>query len=115
MSDARELVLVVGIGRSGTSLLAGILGQIGFHIPQHEVNADETNPRGFGEPRWVVDLHTRLLKERRVTVNDARPAAWEATAAAAADEAVYGELREWLRPGPPDHGAGVGKDPPPGS
>ena len=79
--DERRLVLVVGVGRSGTSLLSGILGQLGFHIPQPEVNADDTNPRGFGEPRWVVDFHTRLLKARRVTVNDARPAAWEVTGA----------------------------------
>ena len=68
-----RLILVVGVGRSGTSLLSGMLGQLGFHIPQPEVKADETNPRGFGEPRWVVDFHTRLLRERRVTVNDARP------------------------------------------
>src|SRR3954466_2992750 len=111
MSDARELVLVVGIGRSGTSLLAGILGQVGFHIPQPEVNADETNPRGFGEPRWVVDLHSRLLRQRRVTANDARPAAGEATAAAAADDTVYHELREWLARELQEHGAVVVKDP----
>jgi hypothetical protein len=109
--DGQRLVLVVGVGRSGTSLLAGILGQLGLHIPQPEVNADETNPRGFGEPRWVVDLHTRLLRQRRVTVNDARPAAWEATAAAAADDAVYRELREWLGRELQEHGAVVVKDP----
>ena len=98
MSDAegRRLVLVVGVGRSGTSLLSGILGQLGFHIPQPEVSADDTNPRGFGEPRWVVDFHSRLLRERRVTVNDARPAAWEKTGAAADVPSVRGELRDWL-------------------
>jgi hypothetical protein len=96
MSDARRLVLVVGVGRSGTSLLTGILGQLGFHVPQPEVKADDTNPRGFSEPRWAVDFHKRLLRARRVTVNDARPAAWEKTRTAADDDAVYAELREWL-------------------
>jgi hypothetical protein len=91
----KHLVLVVGVGRSGTSLLSGILGQLGFAIPQPEVQADETNPRGFGEPRWVVDFHSRVLKQQRVTLNDSRPAAWEKMAAAA--PAVRGELREWLR------------------
>ena len=91
-----RLVLVVGVGRSGTSLLSGMLGHLGFHIPQPEVKADDTNPRGFGEPRWVVDFHTRLLRERRVTLNDARPAAWESTGTAAGDPAVYGELSRWL-------------------
>jgi hypothetical protein len=91
-----RLILVVGVGRSGTSLLSGMLGQLGFHIPQPEVKADATNPRGFGEPRWVVDFHTRLLRERRVTLNDARPGAWESTGATAGDATVYGELSRWL-------------------
>jgi hypothetical protein len=91
-----RLVLVVGVGRSGTSLLTGILGQVGFHVPQPEVKADDTNPRGFSEPRWVVDFHKRLLQARRVTVNDARPQGFEKTATAAVDDAVYAELREWL-------------------
>ena len=91
-----RLILVVGVGRSGTSLLSGMLGHLGFHIPQPEVKANDTNPRGFGEPRWVVDFHTRLLRERRVTLNDARPAAWESTGATADDAAVYGELSRWL-------------------
>ena len=72
----KHLVLVVGVGRSGTSLVSGILGQLGFHIPQPEVQADDTNPRGFGEPKWVVDFHTRLLRARGITVNDSRPGAF---------------------------------------
>jgi hypothetical protein len=92
----RRLVLVVGVGRSGTSLLSGILGHLGFHIPQPEVKADETNPHGFGEPRWVVDFHTRLLRQQRVTVNDARPAAFEKLARAAEEPAVNAALTAWL-------------------
>lgn len=95
-TDERRLVLVVGVGRSGTSLLAGILGQVGFHIPQPEVQADETNPRGFGEPRWAVDFHRRLMRRARVTVFDSRPAAWGSTGAVGNDPAVGAELREWL-------------------
>jgi hypothetical protein len=92
----RRLVLVVGVGRSGTSLLTGILGQVGFHVPQPEVKADDTNPRGFSEPRWAVDFHSKLLQARRVTVNDSRPIAFEQTATAAEDEPTYSELRQWL-------------------
>ena len=98
MSDEeRRLVLVVGVGRSGTSLLAGVLGQLGLHIPVPEVKANETNPRGFGEPRWAVDFHTRLLRRAKVTVNDSRPAAWPVTAAMAEDAALRAELGAWLR------------------
>lgn len=96
MSAQQRLVYVVGVGRSGTSLLAGILGQVGFHIPQPEVRADDTNPRGFGEPQWVVRFHRKLMGRRRVTVFDSRPAAWEATNAAATDDEVVAELRGWL-------------------
>jgi hypothetical protein len=92
----RRLVLVVGVGRSGTSLMSGMLGHLGFSIPQPEVKADDTNPRGFGEPRWVVDFHTRLLRSHRVTVNDARPAAWETMDAIADEPDVQAELRDWL-------------------
>jgi hypothetical protein len=92
-----RLVLVAGVGRSGTSLMTGILGQVGFHIPQPEINADETNPRGFGEPAWVVDFHHRVMRRLRVTVFDSRPRAWEVCDAAADDEAVRSELRQWLK------------------
>lgn len=91
-----DLVLVVGVGRSGTSLFAGVLGQLGFHIPQPEVQADETNPRGFGEPKWVVDFHRRLLGSKRMRLYDARPAAWTMAAEAAEQPAVVEELRAWL-------------------
>ena len=95
-SEKRRLVLVVGIGRSGTSLFTGILSHLGFRVPQPEVKADDTNPRGFNEPRWVVDFHTRLMRARRVTVFDSRPAAWEITADAAEDDAALKDLRSWL-------------------
>jgi hypothetical protein len=95
-TDTRQLVLVVGVGRSGTSLLTGILGGLGFHVPQPEVKADDTNPRGFSEPRWVVDFHHRLMREQRVTVNDSRPAAFQDTHRAGEGEAAHAELRDWL-------------------
>lgn len=94
----KRLILVVGVGRSGTSLLTGILGQLGCHIPTPEVKANDTNPRGFGEPRWVVDFHTAQLGKRRVTVNDARPVAFERMAGAPDVDARYAELRDWLAP-----------------
>ena len=92
----RRLVLVFGVGRSGTSLVTSILGQLGFHIPQPEIKPDETNPRGFGEPEWVVEFHQRLMRKLRVTVFDARPAAWEITGRVTSDPAIQAELREWL-------------------
>ena len=106
-----RLVLVAGVGRSGTSLMTGILGQVGFHIPQPEINADETNPRGFGEPAWVVGFHQRVMRRLRVTVFDARPRAWEVTDAAAEDDDLRVELRAWLKGELDQPDAVVVKDP----
>jgi hypothetical protein len=92
----RSLVLVAGSGRSGTSLFTGILARLGFHVPQPEVVADVTNPRGFAESKWAVDFHIRLLKRAGVQVADARPAAWGETARVALDDQVRRELRQWL-------------------
>jgi hypothetical protein len=94
---ARSLVVVAGSGRSGTSLFSGILQRLGYHVPQPEVPADATNPRGFAESQWVVDFHTRLLRAARVQVSDARPSAWALTAQVGLDPAVRRELREWLQ------------------
>jgi hypothetical protein len=92
----RSLVLVAGSGRSGTSLVSGILQRLGYYVPAPEGPADDTNPRGFAESQWVVDFHTRLLKRARVQVSDARPAAWARTADVCLDDGVEGQLRTWL-------------------
>jgi hypothetical protein len=95
--DDRTLVLVAGSGRSGTSLVTGMLQRLGMHVPQPEVPADATNPRGFAESQWVVDFHTGLLRRAAVQVSDARPAAWAQTAELAVDDEAAAELRAWLR------------------
>jgi hypothetical protein len=95
--DANRLVVVAGSGRSGTSLFSGILKALGGHVPQPEVAADKTNPRGFGEPQWVVDFHTDLLARANVQTADARPVAWSRTAQVAFDRAVEAQLQKWLK------------------
>lgn len=71
-----KVVIVAGAGRSGTSTVAGSLTMLGMHLPQPEVPADETNPRGFFESRWVVDFHKELLNRSPVVRTlDSRPEA----------------------------------------
>ncbi len=69
------LVVVVGAGRSGTSSVAGALHALGMRVPQPEVEPDQSNPRGFFEPRWVVDFHSELIHEAEIGVSDPRPQA----------------------------------------
>ena len=93
---SRRVVFVVGSGRSGTSTMAGTLRTLGLHVPQPEVVADATNPKGFGEPRWVVDLHAELLARSNVQVSDARPRAWLDTGTTSGDHATRERVTAWL-------------------
>ena len=92
----RRVVFVVGSGRSGTSTMSGTLQTLGLHVPQPEVAADATNPKGFGEPQWVVDLHQELLARSGVQVSDARPRAWLEAGKLSADHATRERVTEWL-------------------
>ncbi len=95
---ARQIVFVAGPGRSGTSLMSGILKHMGLHVPEPEVAADKTNPKGFGEPEWVVDFHEELLGRVHVQPGDARPGAWFDAGRACIQEMNRSRLAEWLEP-----------------
>lgn len=95
-TSSTPLVLVSGSGRSGTSSLAGTLKRLGLHVPQPEVEASETNPRGFYEPQWVIDFHKRHLKELALFNIDSRPAAVDIVSRYVESGVPTAELHEWL-------------------
>ncbi len=92
----RQMLVVAGSGRSGTSLFTGLTGRLGVYIPKPEVSANRSNPRGFGEPRWLVDYHNDLLSSVDVVVEDGRPEAWELTSGTADKPEVLDGLVTWL-------------------
>lgn len=92
----RKVLYVAGAGRSGTSTLAVLMQIMGLYVPRPEVPADASNPKGFGEPRWVVDLHDALLAEAGVAVGDARPQAWFETGRLAARDGERARVASWL-------------------
>ena len=94
MTD-KQLVLVTGAGRSGTSTMAGALHMLGFHLPRPVLQANASNPKGFFESRWPVRFHRRLLERAVVEQTDGRPVA-ESLVAGQVDEAVRAELKGWL-------------------
>src|SRR3954471_1622344 len=96
VSGGRQMLVVAGSGRSGTSLFTGLTGRLGVHIPNPEVSANRSNPRGFGEPRWLVDYHNDLLSSVDVVVEDGRPEAWDLTDRIAEDPRALGALVDWL-------------------
>ena len=107
----RKVLFVAGAGRSGTSTMAGLMKILGLHVPQPEVVADESNPKGFGEPRWVVDHHDRLLREALVQVSDSRPEAWFEAGRVSTREHERIATAEWLEGHFADHRELVVKDP----
>jgi hypothetical protein len=107
----RKVLFVAGAGRSGTSTLAGIVSRLGMHVPLPEVPPDDSNPRGFSEPQWVVDVHDEWLAEALVQVSDARPSAWFDTGRICSREPARIRVSEWLEPHFAEHPELVVKDP----
>jgi len=58
----RRLLLVLGMHRSGTSALSGLLGQVGFQAPTNPDPADVKNPTGYWEPPQIRRFHDRLIE-----------------------------------------------------
>jgi hypothetical protein len=91
--------------------MVGLLRIVGLHVPQPEIAADESNPKGFGEPQWVVEHHERLLRKALVQVSDSRPDAWEATGRLAERAREQQRAQDWLAGHLADHPHLVVKDP----
>jgi hypothetical protein len=64
--------LILGSGRSGTSMLAGALSRASYYMGEHLVPADEANPKGYFEDDEVNAINEALLAP--VTPARARPA-----------------------------------------
>lgn len=59
---AMHNVLVLGSGRSGTSLVAGTLAGAGYHLGDDLVEPRDSNPKGFFESRRINTLNETLLQ-----------------------------------------------------
>ncbi len=109
-ADHRQLICVLGPGRSGTSTMAGTLAHSGFFVPA-AIRGNDTNPTGFFEPRWAVNFHRRLLDKAGVRTLDTDPDALARLERTTQDPAVRTELREWLEKEFAEHPRLVIKDP----
>jgi hypothetical protein len=59
----RDVVFVIGMGRSGSSALTRVLSLCGAALPLKTLPADVANPRGYWEPRDAVALDERFLAQ----------------------------------------------------
>jgi glycosyltransferase involved in cell wall biosynthesis len=54
-------VIITGMHRSGTSLTASFLADLGVHLGNQQLRSDRTNPLGFFEDVGFVELQGRIL------------------------------------------------------
>jgi hypothetical protein len=58
---ASHLVFVLGMHRSGTSAITGMLAQAGFAAPLDQMPANTVNPKGFWESLSIFELNEDFL------------------------------------------------------
>jgi hypothetical protein len=61
MTEQRVALLVLGMHRSGTSALGGVLVKLGATSPRTLLPPRQANPRGFWESAKLMKLHDRVL------------------------------------------------------
>src|ERR1700686_2628559 len=79
-------LVVLGMHRSGTSALAGMLHHLGVALGERLMPASPDNPRGYWEHSEIVDADQRLMASLGWAWDDIRPlpAGFEREAAAQA-------------------------------
>lgn len=60
-NQAKPILLITGMHRSGTSALTGVLSRLGASDPKNPVEANEFNSRGYNESRAVMQLNEEIL------------------------------------------------------
>ncbi len=71
----RRALLVLGMSRSGTSLLTHILHTLGARLPADLIGATHGNPLGHWEPRALVAINDAILLKLNRRWDDPRPIA----------------------------------------
>lgn len=91
---SRRCILVLGMHRSGTSALAGVLDLLGARPPRETMPPAADNPRGYWEAPRIARLNNRLLASAGTRWNDEAgiPAEWFLDSARDADRAEATQL-----------------------
>jgi hypothetical protein len=106
----RDVVFVVGMGRSGSSALARVLGLCGAALPLDVLPPNVGNPTGYWEPEAILYANERFLDARASSWFDPRPSRRTSPPAVAHDPFVR-EAADLLRSSFPPGGPLVVKEP----
>lgn len=69
----RQAVVVLGMHRSGTSALAGVLARLGCDLPTAIMPANESNPKGFYESLRAYEMNDAILTSGGSSWDDWQP------------------------------------------
>ena len=73
-ANASEVLVVLGMHRSGTSALTGLLGLLGVDLGSKLMNAPAAeNPKGFWEHTGILDIQQSILVVHGSDWDDPRP------------------------------------------
>ena len=72
MSASAQIALVLGMHRSGTSALAGLVAELGFDVGKNLLPGNEFNEKGYYENEAIVNFHSRALEELHSSWHDLR-------------------------------------------
>jgi ubiquinone/menaquinone biosynthesis C-methylase UbiE/glycosyltransferase involved in cell wall biosynthesis len=71
----RAALLVLGVGRSGTSCLAHLLNVLGAKLPKEVLGPNQGNPSGYWEPLRLLEINEEILASIGRSWHDPRPIA----------------------------------------
>ena len=89
-----EVVLCVGMHRSGTSLTASMLESLGIHLPGELIAADSANQSGYFENKTIVDAQEKLLQDLGYWWPTER--ASRGMPSSVVKQQVYSDYEDWL-------------------
>ncbi len=69
-ANARDLIFIVGMHRSGTSALTRVLSLCGAALPGSLLAPNSGNPTGYWEPNDAMELNDRFLHARSSSWSD---------------------------------------------
>ncbi|MGH9332423.1 MAG: sulfotransferase, partial [Vicinamibacteria bacterium] len=78
--DAEGVLVITGMHRSGTSLVASLLERGGFDLGEKLLAADKGNPRGYFEDVDFYEFHREALGNRRQHLSVAEDFVFEPSA-----------------------------------
>ena len=109
-SPENRVIFVLGMHRTGTSAVTRILMNLGYALPSDPVAPDKDNPKGYWEPRGIVETHEEFLQAIGRTWSDPRPLPEQCFLGEPADKARK-RLAQQMDGCLKNHGRWISKDP----